>query len=116
MGEETRKELLEQVKSIENELEKLNTKTDIERYLEENILEIQRLQSLGNKGWDTVEYILLRACGGPTIYIYTKGHIKATWDIDKVEYTLSSKAKKSLRRIEDYLDSVLYFPFLLRGR
>ena len=96
-------ELLKLCKHIEKEIENIS---DVEEYLN-NVLGIQRKQELINGKWETTEYILTVAYGGPSVYIYCyDGIVKASWGLDRYTYPLSDKAKEKLRELGEYLDEL----------
>jgi len=101
-----RAELMKIAEDIEKELEELDPDR-INEYLDDRILEIRRIQSLVCGAWDTLEYVLLRTWGGPTVRVYSSGRIEAAWGNDYIEYVLSDRAKEALKQIENYLDDVL---------
>jgi|GEM_PF-4080850 len=101
----TEKELQKKCVALLEDLENLE-KNKIPEFVED-ILEIQRLQTLTDKGWQTISYILLVAYGGPTIYINGVDKvIEGYWGGEKVTIPFSEKARKNWQEVEDYLDEI----------
>jgi hypothetical protein len=76
---------------------------DLGDWLNENVLEIKREQSLVEGRWETNKYILVFSYGGPYIEIDTEGKIYGYWAGEKVEKNVSGDALDFLMAIEEYL-------------
>ena len=73
----------------------------------EDVLEIKRIQTLTDNGWQTTSYILLVAFGGPTIYINGEDKvIEGYWAGEEVTVPFSEKAKENWQKVEEYLDGL----------
>ena len=95
-------ELLKIAKSHEEDIENIE---NVSEFLD-NVLEIKRTQSLVNGKWETTEYELLLAFGGPNVWLNTSGYLTVSWASTPLEYPLSKKARKKLEEIEDYLNEI----------
>jgi len=72
--------------------------TAIDEFLDD-VLEIQRQQSLTQDGWITTGYTFVLAMGGPTIWVETTGVIKGYWDRDSYEEPLTRIAEEFLKEV-----------------
>ena len=76
---------------------------DLGDWLNENVLEIKREQSLVEGKWETNKYILVFNYGGPYIEISTNGSVYACWVEEKIEKRISGDALDFLKAVEEYL-------------
>jgi len=105
-SKETRDELLKQAEAVEEELEEIETVDDAAEWIENNALDIERIQSLGDKGWETVDFEITVAWGGPAVWVRTDGVIKAAWAGTILRYKVGEKARKGLELIYQYLSEL----------
>jgi len=80
---------------------------DLGEWINNNVLEIQRLQSLSNGKWETKDYIFLVGFGGPNIWIDgTEKIVVGYWGKDKVGIAFSELAKEGYERLFEYLNEL----------
>jgi len=77
---------------------------DLGEWINDNVLEIQRLQSLSNGKWETNDYVFLVSFGGPNIWI-DGAEKKAIgyWGLDRVEIPFTQLALEGYERLFEYL-------------
>ena len=80
---------------------------DVGEYLDENVLEIIREQSLGYDGWTTSTYTLVTGTGGPHVEFDTQYYIRASWGGEKFEScTYDEDVRAIIDEIEQWLDEL----------
>lgn len=100
----------EECKEIwERQVEELLEIDDIGQFVSEDVLDIKRIQyentGYGNKlsTWETKEFILTTATGGPSVKIYTRGYIEVLWWNESYGASAPDDARKVIDEIDDYL-------------
>ena len=97
----------EMMRIFEVQEKELKSIRDIGEYLEENVLEIIREQSLGYDGWNTSYYTLVTGTGGPHVEFDTRYYINVYWDGKALErQTYDQKVRDQIDKIEEYLDEL----------
>jgi hypothetical protein len=87
--------------------EELKNIRDIGDYLNEEVLEIKREQSLSYDGWTTSEYTLVTGIGGPHVEFTTNYSIHVYWDGKALEmWTYDQEVRDQIDKIEEYLDEL----------
>jgi len=87
--------------------EELKSIRDIGDYLNEDVLEIKREQSLGYDGWNTTQYTLVTGCGGPHVEFTTNYSIHVYWGGKVIEMqTQDQEVREQIDKIEEYLDEL----------
>ena len=80
---------------------------DLEEWINDNVLEIQRLQSLSNGKWETTEYIFLVGFGGPNIWIDgAEKKVVGYWGMDKAEMPFTQLAREGYEKLFEYLNEL----------
>jgi len=105
---ELSKEGMEELERItEGIIRDLGEINDIGKFLAYDVLDIEKVQSLGSEGWETEEYTLCLACGGPGAWVKTSGKMITAWAGDYLETRITdNKALEKLKEIEDYLNEI----------
>jgi len=105
MVEKRGNDLKELERAIEDEIEYLmNTTT--EEYIK-NVTEISRNQNFIDGKWETSNYELIVAYGGPGICISTDGSLICAKDLNYIEVRIIDlKILKKLKEIESYLETL----------
>ena len=94
------------IKRLE-EIAKSEDSNAVDEFLENDVLEIKRVQTLFNTGWGTMDYIFLVTYGGPTIEINGyEGKVIGYWTPEKVEIPFTELAKEGYEKIVEALDEV----------
>ena len=92
---------------FEMQEEKLKNIRDIGDYLNEDVLEIIREQTLGSDGWTTSEYTLVTGTGGPHVEFTTNYSIHVYWGGKALEMqTYDQEVREKIKKIEEYLDEL----------
>ena len=92
---------------FEMQEEELKSIRDIGEYLDENVLEIIREQSLGFNGWNTTYYTFVTTIGGPYVEFDTRYYINVYWNGKALEkQTYDQKVRDQIDKIEEYLDEL----------
>ena len=95
----------EMIRIFEAQEAELKNIRDISEYLNNEVLEIKRKQSLGSDGWNTTHYTLVTGIGGPHVEFDTQYHIYVYWGSDKIEScTHDIDVRNIIDEIEKYLD------------
>lgn len=95
----------------ERQVEELMEIDDIVSFISEDVLEIERVQQEHTgfgfrKRWETKEYILLTATGGPSVRVSTRGYIEVNWWNESYESSVPDEVKAILGEIESYLKEI----------
>ena len=97
----------EMLRIFEAQEEEIRNVKDIGDYLNEDVLEIKREQSLGYDGWNTTYYTLVTGLGGPHVEFDTNYHINVYWGGDKIEScTYDKDARAIIDEIEHWLNDL----------
>jgi hypothetical protein len=97
----------EMLRIFEAQEEELRNVRDIGDYLNEDVLEIKREQSLGSDRWSTTHYTLVTGLGGPHIEFDTQYHIHVYWGSDKIEScTYDKDVRNIIDEIEEWLNEL----------
>ena len=97
----------EMMRIFEAQEEELKNVRDIGKYLNEDVLEIIREQTLGSDGWTTSKYILVTGTGGPHIECDTQYHINVYWGGEKIEScTYDKDVRNIIDEIEEWLNEL----------
>jgi hypothetical protein len=99
--EEIRKKLEKELMDLRDDLEKMQ---NAEEYLED-VLDIQRIQSLSSGKWETITYEFQLTAGGPSIWLDEEG-FKGYWGSEKVEIEHTEKSKKAFNELCEFLDEI----------
>lgn len=92
------------VETIVNELKEAD---DVAEWIEKNVLDVSRKQSLRPDGWVTEYYELLLVWGGPGVWLRTNGVIVLSWSGDYLEVKVQDeKFLEKLVEIEAYFEEV----------
>ena len=87
--------------------EELKSIRDVGEYLDENVLEIIREQSLGYDGWTTSKYTLVTGMGGPHVEFDTQYYIRVYWGGEKLEScTYDEDVRAIINEIEQWLNEL----------
>ena len=87
--------------------EELKSIRDVGEYLDENVLEIIREQSLGYDGWTTSKYTLVTGTGGPHVEFDTQYYIRVYWGGEKLEScTYDEDVRAIINEIEQWLNEL----------
>ena len=87
--------------------EELKSIRDVGEYLDENVLEIIREQSLGYDGWTTSKYTLVTGTGGPHVEFDTQYYIRVYWGGEKLEScTYDEDVRAIIDEIEQWLNEL----------
>ena len=88
------------------ELEKMAEKDiDIGEWLNDNVLELRREQTLIKGEWKTISYILVVTVGGPYVEI-NDDKVVGCWWSNKIEIRLTPKAKKGYEKVFEFLEEI----------
>ena len=94
-------------KIFEAQEEELKNIRDIGDYLNEDVLEIKREQTLSGNGWSTTHYTLVTGLGGPHVEFDTQYHIYVYWGGDKIEScTYDNDVRSIIDEIEQWLNEL----------
>jgi hypothetical protein len=97
----------EMMRIFEAQEEELRNIRDIGDYLNEDVLEIKREQTLGSDGWNTTHYTLVTGLGGPYVEFDTQYHIHVYWGGDKIEScTYDNDVRSIIDEIEEWLNEL----------
>ena len=97
----------EMMRIFEAQEEELKNVRDIGKYLNEDVLEIIREQTLGSDGWITSKYTLIAGTGGPHIEFDTQYHINVYWGSEKIEScTHDIDVRNIIDEIEQWLNDL----------
>lgn len=71
----------------------------------DRVLDVKRIQSLGDKGWETIGFELCLAWGGPGVWLDTGNYvITVAWWGDKVEYkVMDERGRRAIDEIHERL-------------
>ena len=79
--------------------------TDAVEFLNNDVLDIQRTQTLVNGKWESLRYEFCIAYGGPGIWLNTEGLIKGYWWGEKFVIKCDDKDfLEKLQEMEDFLN------------
>jgi len=108
MSIEVENELKRQCEAWIEDLEKIaEGKITPEEFIENNALEIKRIQSFNGGEWETVDYIIVVTVGGP--YVEINGYERAVigyWTPEEVKERFTLKAKDGYEMIFEYLNEI----------
>jgi len=91
----------------ENAIEDIKNIEDIGEFLDYDVLDIKREQSLIDGEWETLNYEFCLGCGGPGIWVDTSGKLIVAWSGDYLEIQITNeKVMEKLKEIEDYLNEI----------
>ena len=97
----------EMLRIFEAQEEELKNIRDIVDYLNDDVLEIKREQTLSGNGWSTTHYTLVTGLGGPHVEFDTQYHIYVYWGGDKIEScTYDNDARSMIDEIEQWLNDL----------
>jgi len=97
----------EMLQIFEAQEEELRNVRDIVDYLNDDVLEIKREQSLSGNGWNTTHYTLVTGTGGPHVEFDTQYHIHVYWGSDKIEScTYDNDVRSTIDEIEQWLNDL----------
>ncbi len=97
----------EMMRIFEAQEEELRNIRDIGDYLNEDVLEIKREQTLGSDGWNTTHYTLVTGLGGPHVEFTTNYNIHVYWGGDKIEScTYDKDVRNNIDEIEQWLNDL----------
>lgn len=89
------------------ERELANFKGDIGDYLNDEVLEIKRVQYLSEGKWETSKYIFVTGTGGPHVEFNTNHMIAVYWAGGVQEYTTNNKkAMATIDMIAEFMDEI----------
>ena len=92
---------------FEAQEEELRNVRDIGEYLNNEVLEVKREQTLNYDRWDTSFYILVTGTGGPHVEFTTNYNIHVYWDGKALEMrTYDQEVRDQIDKIEEYLDEL----------
>ena len=97
----------EMLRIFEAQEEELRNVRDIGDYLNEDVLEIKREQTLSGNGWSTTHYTLVTGLGGPHVEFDTQYHINVYWSGEKIEScTYDIDVRNIIDEIEQWLNDL----------
>ena len=97
----------EMMRIFEAQEAELKNIRDIGEYLNDEVLEIKREQSLGYDGWNTTYYTLVTGTGGPHVEFTTNYSIHVYLDGKALEMcTYEQAVREQIDKIEEYLDGL----------
>ena len=92
---------------FEAQEEELRNVRDIGEYLNNEVLEVKREQTLNYEGWDTSFYTLVTGIGGPHVEFTTNYFIHVYLDGKAIEMqTYDQEVRDKIDKIEEYLDEL----------
>ena len=92
---------------FEAQEEELRNVKDIGDYLDNEVLEVKREQTLNYEGWDTILYTLVTGTGGPHVEFDTQYYIRVYWGGEKIEScTYDDDVRAIIDEIEQWLDEL----------
>ncbi len=97
----------EMLRIFEEQETEIKNIRDIGDYLNDEVLEIKREQTLSGNGWNTSHYTLVTGIGGPHVEFDTQYHIHVYWGGDKIESCTHDKdVRVIIDEIEQWLNDI----------